>query len=128
MASAARLTAYAARKTALAQAIRASLREIAAQPEPVKGNARRIFEHILALQALDVELETLRAEFEALWLARARPSEMHVALGYFANLRARYTEAVAWLSKQRQALLTGKPVDAELSTYDAGGYRTLWQT
>jgi hexosaminidase len=128
MASAARLTAYAARKTTLVQAIRASLREIVAQPEPVKDSARRIYEHILALRALDVELETLRAEFEALWLARARPSEMHVALGYFANLRARYTEAVAWLSKQRQALLTGKPVDAELSTYDAGGYRTLWQT
>jgi len=128
MASAARLTAYAARKTALAQAIRASLREIAAQSEPVKDNARRIYEHILALRALDVELETLRAEFEALWLARARPSEMHVALGYFANLRARYAAAVAWLSKQRQALLTGKPVDAELSTYDVSGYRTLWQT
>ena len=128
MASAARLTAYAARKTALAQQIRATLREMAVQPEPVKDNAARLYDYVLALKTLDVELEELRAEFETLWLARARRSEMHVALGYFANLRVRYKAAVAWLEEQRHALLTGKPVDAELSTYDTGGYRTLWQT
>jgi len=128
MASAARLTAYAARKTALAQQIRATLREMAVQPEPVKDNAARFYDYVLALKTLDVELEELRAEFETLWLARARRSEMHVALGYFANLRVRYKAAVAWLEEQRHALLTGKPVDAELSTYDTGGYRTLWQT
>ncbi|UCC65498.1 MAG: family 20 glycosylhydrolase [Anaerolineae bacterium] len=128
MASAARLTAYAARKTALAQTIRATLRRIAAQPEPIEANARQLYDHILALAAMDAELEELRAEFEALWLARAHRSEMHVALGYFANLRARYRAAVAWLNEQRQALLARKPVDAELSTYDTGGYRTLWQT
>ena len=128
MASAARLAAYAARKTALAQEIRAALREIAAQPEPVQDNARRLYGLILDLEALDVELEELRAEFEALWLARARRSEIHVALGYFANLRVRYDAAVGWLHKQRRALLVGKPVDAELSTYDTGGYSTLWQT
>jgi hexosaminidase len=128
MASAARLTAYAARKTALAQVIRADLRRIAVQAEPRKENARRLYEHVLSLKALDVELETLRAGFEALWLARARRSEMHVALGYFANLRARYRAAMAWLEEQRRALLTGRPVEADLSTYDAGNYRTLWQT
>jgi hypothetical protein len=128
MASAARLTIYAARKTALAQEIRDTLREIAAQPEPVQDNARRLYDHILALEALDVELEELRAEFEALWLARARRSEMHVALSYFANLRVRYDAAIGWLHKQRHALLAGKPVDAELSTYEAGDYCILWQT
>jgi len=128
MASAARLTAYAARKTALAQAIRATLRQIAAQPEPIEANARQLYDQVLALGAIDAELEELRAEFEALWLARARRSEMHIALGYFANLRARYRAAVAWLKEQRQALLAGKAVDAELSTYDTDGYRTLWQT
>jgi hypothetical protein len=128
MASAARLTAYAARKTALAQTTRATLRELAAQPEPTKANAQRLYDHILALKALDAELVELRAEFEALWLARARRSEMHVALGYFANLRARYRAAVAWLQRQHQALLARKPVDADLSTYDTGDYRTLWQT
>jgi hexosaminidase len=128
MASAARLTAYAARKTALAQEVRATLRALAAQPEPVEANSQRLYGHILALKALDVELEELRAEFEALWLARARRSEMHITLGYFANLRTRYRAAIAWLEKQRKALLDGEPVDAELSTYDSGGYRTLWQT
>jgi len=128
MASAARLTSYAARKTTLAQVIRATLRHIAARPEPLKHNAARLYDRILALKALDAELEKLRAEFETLWLARARPSEIHVALGYFANLRARYKAAVGWLQEQRQALLAGRPVDAELSTYNTGGYRTLWQT
>jgi len=128
MASAARLTAYAARKTALAQTIRSTLRQIAEQPEPIEANARQLYDHVLALGAMDAELEELRAEFEAMWLARAHRSEMHVALGYFANLRARYRAAVAWLKEQRQALLAGKPVDAELSTYDTDGYRTLWQT
>jgi hexosaminidase len=127
MASAARLTDYAARKTALSQAIRADLSAFAAQPEPVAENAARLYEQYLALRALDNELEDLRAEFEMLWMARARRSEIHVSLGYFANLRARYKAAAAWLLEQRKALLAGQPVDAELVTYDAGDYRTLWQ-
>ena len=57
MASAARLTAYAGRKTARAQAIRTTLREIAGQPEPVEPNAQRLYDHILALEALDIELD-----------------------------------------------------------------------
>jgi hexosaminidase len=128
MAFAARITGYAARKTALAQQIRAMLRDVAAQPEPIQTNARRLYGHILALKDLDIELEELRAEFEALWLARARPSEIHVALGYYAGLRVRYQAAFSWLQEQRRALLAGRPVDAELTTYDAGSYRTLWQT
>lgn len=127
MASAARLTDYAARKTALSQAIRADLRTFAAQPEPIAENAARLYEHYLALRALDDELEDLRAEFEALWLARARRSEIHVSLGYFANLRVRYKAAAAWLLKQQIDLLAGQPVEAELATYDPGDYRTLWQ-
>jgi hexosaminidase len=128
MASAARLTAYAARKTALAQAVRASLRRIAAQPEPIEANAALLYEHIRELKAMDVELETLRAEFEVLWLARARRSEIHFALGYFASLRTRYRAAVAWLIDQRESLLAGKALDAELSTYDASGHNVLWHT
>ncbi len=128
MASAGRLTAYAARKTALAQRIRADLREIAAQPEPVEAHAAQLYDHILALKALDVELSDLRAEFEVLWMARARRSEIHVPLAYFANLRARYRAALSWLQDQRSALLAGEPVDADLSSYDAASYRTLWGT
>jgi hypothetical protein len=120
MASVACLTAYAARKTALSQEIRRGLRD-------PQVTAERVYDYITALRALDVELEHLRAEFETLWLARARRSEIHVALGYYAGLRMRYKAAVAWLEAQRQALLKGEPVDADLKTYDTGGYRTLWQ-
>jgi len=120
MAFAARLTAYAARKVALSQEIRQGLRD----PDV---DADRIYGYILSLQALDAELETLRAEFEELWLARARRSEIHVALGYYAGLRARYRAAINWLEQQRQALLRGQPVDADLTTYDAEGYLVLWQ-
>ncbi len=120
MASAARLTAYAARKVTLSQEIRQGLRD----PDL---DADHVYGYILALKALDVELERLRAEFETDWLARARRSEMHVALGYYANLRARYRAAINWLEAQRRALTKGQPVDADLNTYDTGDYRTLWQ-
>ncbi len=125
MASAARLTAYAARKTVLSQAIRASLRQIAAGPEPV-ATAGQLQGHILALKALAAEMEALRAEWETLWLARARRSEIHVALGYFATLHTRLQAASAWLKAQHQAVLAGEPVDAELASYQAGDHRVLW--
>jgi len=121
MGSAARLTGYAARKVALSQEIRQGLRDPGL-------DADRVYGYILALKTLDVELERLRAEFETLWLARARRSEIHVALGYYDGLRVRYRAAVNWLEKQRQALLKGQPVDTNLNTYDTGDYRTLWQT
>ena len=121
MALAARLTAYAARKVALSQEIRRGLRDPELDADRIRG-------YILSLKALDAELEVLRAEFEELWLARARRSEMHIALGYYAGLRARYRAAINWLEQQRQALLEGRPVDADLETYHAGDYRVLWQT
>jgi hexosaminidase len=126
MASVARLTAYAARKTARGQAIRAMLREVAERPDATEVGARRICDQVLALKALAAELEGLRAEWESLWLARARRSEIHVALGYFANLRARFQASVIWLEAQRRALLAGQPVDADLETYQVGDYRILW--
>jgi hexosaminidase len=131
MAYTARLTAYAARKTARSQSIRADLNAAtyvaAARPELVAENAARLWGHYLALRTLDSELEDLRAEFEMLWLARSRRSEIHSPLAYFANLRSRYKAAAAWLLEQRQALLDGTPLDPGLSTYDVGDYRTLWQ-
>jgi hypothetical protein len=119
MALTARLTAYAARKTALSQTIRRELRE--ATPD-----ADRLYAHGLALEGLAAELEALRAAFESLWLARARRSEIHVALGYYAALRTRFHAAVDWLAAQRKALLASKPVDADLRTYDAGNHRVVW--
>ncbi|MEE8389893.1 MAG: glycoside hydrolase family 20 zincin-like fold domain-containing protein [Anaerolineae bacterium] len=121
MASAARLTAYAARKVTLSQ-------EICQGLHAPDLDADRVYGYILALKTLDVELEELRAEFETLWLARARRSEIHVALGYYAGLRTRYQAAINWLEQQRQALLKGYPVDTDLNTYDTNNYRTLWQT
>jgi hypothetical protein len=100
---------------------------MAVQPEPVAANAQRLYEYGLALKGLDIELEELRAEFEVLWMARARRSEIHVALGYFASLRTRYRGAVKWLLEQRAALLNGEPIDADLDSYDAGDHRVLWQ-
>ena len=121
IASAARLTAYATRKTALSQQIRRDLRA----PDL---DAACIDRHISALKDLDKELELLRAEFEALWLVRARRSEIHVALGYYAKLRARYQAATSWLKNQQQALSAGQSLDAKLDSYDAGDHRVLWQT
>jgi hexosaminidase len=126
MASAAHLTAYAARKTALGQASRAALRDLAAEPEPREAGARRLQEQILALEALEIELDGLRGEWVALWLARARRSEMHVALGYFSSLRTRLRAAIDWLEAQRRVLLAGATVDGELATYDAGDHSVLW--
>jgi hypothetical protein len=128
MASAARLTAYAARKTRIGQAIRAHLTQIGAQPEPVDESARLLYDDVLELKALDVELEELRAEFEGLWCARARRSEIQFSLRYFASLRVRYQAAISWLLLQREALLAGSPVDTELKTYEVTGHHVLWHT
>ena len=128
MASAARLIAYAARKTRSSQAIRAHLKQIAAQPEPVTENAQLLYDDILEMKALDIELEELRAEFEALWHARARRSEIHFSLRYFASLRLRYQAAITWLIQQREHLLAGNAIDAELTTYEVQGHHVLWHT
>jgi len=120
MASTARLTAYAARKTTRSQEIRRGLHTPGLDTD-------RIHHYILALKTLDEELEPLRAEFEALWLSRARYSEIHVILGHYARLRGRYQAAIEWLKAQQQALLKGEP-DTDLSTYDASDYHILWQT
>ncbi|HEV2106979.1 MAG TPA: hypothetical protein VGR16_01805, partial [Thermomicrobiales bacterium] len=35
--------------------------------------------------------------------------------------------ALEWLTAQRTAYATGEPIDADLSTYDDGGYAVLYQ-
>jgi hypothetical protein len=128
MASAARLTAFAARKTALGQAIRETLHQAAHSDQHPEAQAKVLHDAGWQLRALAAELVDLRSEWEALWLARARRSEIHVALGYFSSLHTRLEAAADWLEGQRLALLAGKTVDAELSSYDAKDYRILWQT
>lgn len=117
----ARLTAYAARKTSLAQRIRQDLH----LPDL---DSECLYLHGLALKALDRELVSLQAEFESLWLARARSSEIAITLSYYARLRVRYLAAIDWLGVQAQALSEGKPADADLKSYNRYGHRVLWQT
>ncbi len=124
MASAARLTGYAVRKTLLGRLIRATL----CQQGPRADVLAEMDEQIIALGALAAELEELREEWEILWRARSRRSEIHVALGYFASTHARLRIAAAWLERQRKAAAAGEPPDAELQTYDAGDHRVVWQT
>jgi hypothetical protein len=49
-------------------------------------------------------------------------------MGYFASLYTRSRAAIAWLIDQRNSSLAGKPIDAELSTYQVTGHRVLWHT
>lgn len=121
MVAAGHLTSFAARKTALCQEIRAALHDPNLTTDQLLAYER-------SLRDMDVALEHLRAEFETLWLARARVSEIHVALSYFAGLRVRFQAAIDWIADQRDALAEGRPLDADLQSYDTGGYRTLWQT
>ena len=123
MASAGRMTIYGALKTAIGQRILVTLREVAGG-----GPAGEMDEQILALDVLAAQLEDVREEWEALWLARACRSEIHVALGYFASAHARLRIARGWLEAQRQAAAEGRPVDAGLETYDASDHRVAWQT
>ena len=122
MASAADMIAHAALKTALGQRIRATLRKVAPGEPPSE-----LDEQILALDKLAAGLEGLREEWELLWHARARISEIHVALGFFASTHARLRIAAAWLEEQRRALAAGESADAELETYNASDHRVLWQ-
>jgi len=123
MASAGRMTAYAARKTLQGQLARALLRRASVD----RSLAADLDEMIQTLGELAAELEALREEWEGLWLARARRSEIRVALGYFASAQARLRAAMAWLEKQRRAIEAGEEVDSELQSYDPGKDRVLWQ-
>ena len=124
MASAGRMTAFAALKTLQSQLLRAILRQVSVD----KSLVADLDELILDLDAMPSELEELREEWESLWQARARRSEIHVALGYFASAHARIRTAVAWLREQRKAIAAGEPVDGELQSYNPGEHRILWQT
>jgi hypothetical protein len=132
MASAARLTGFAARKTALGQAIRAYLDRIGLGEEPIPqdgaAEAQTLHHQIRQLRALEAEVEDLRTEFQALWLSRARRSGIDVTLGYFAILQTRLRRSARWLEAQRRARLAGEPVDAELDSYQPDGQRILWET
>lgn len=87
----------------------------------------RLDELIAALRAQQAALPALIAEFEARWLAHARPSEIHTNLTRYQNLLARYAPAVAWLTAQRDAATAGSPIDSTLASYDTNAYAVLYQ-
>jgi hexosaminidase len=92
MAFSARLMAYAATKVAVSQEVRAELQGIAGDGEAARQALRVARER---LRALDADLVPLIEEFRALWLRRARYSEMDITLGYYTALRGRYRAVVS---------------------------------
>ncbi len=92
----ARMMAYAARKAQASKEIRAALGNPARELPAVARQSRE------RLRALELELTPLQAEFVRLWRARARDSEIAVALGHLTGLRERYALAQRWLAEREE--------------------------
>jgi hypothetical protein len=90
--------------------------------------ASALADAIAALQALQNRIPAIMQEFETRWLAHARHSQIEVNLQRYADVYDQYSRAIAWLEGQRDAAQAGQPVDADLSTYDTGGYLDVHQT
>jgi hypothetical protein len=67
----------------------------------------------------------MKREFERRWLATSRPSWIQFNLDRYDGLIAQFDRAIAWLESQRDSYFAGKGVDAELASYDSGGYTVL---
>jgi|SRR5579884_217571 len=107
--------------------LRALLSELAAQSGPTAQGKTALDATIAAIRAQRDALPAMIAEFEARWLAHARPSEIARNLERLAGLLARYDAALAWLATQREAYANGNQVDTDLATYDRGDYADLLQ-
>jgi len=118
MAFSARLMAYAATKVAVSQEVRAELQGIAGDGEAARQALRVARER---LRALDADLVPLIEEFRALWLRRARYSEMDITLGYYTALRGRYRAVVEWIDQHLAAIDAGQPPSVDLAAYDREG-------
>jgi hypothetical protein len=118
-----RAMSYAARKVLASGRIRAAL---AAGGDDLVTHLRLGVDE---LAALDAELVALKTEFEALWLRRARRSEIGISLGYFDGLRDRYAAAREWLTEAIGRLETGQDAELDLDEYArrAGRYEVLGQ-
>lgn len=122
MAFSARLIAYAADKVQLGQRLQARWPELC-------NDAVCLAElngYVARLVILKEQLAAFRVEFERLWLARARRSEIEVSLGHYDRALARFDAAIAWLQSQRAALATGGELDRDMSSYDGWNYLALW--
>jgi len=116
---------FACAKVESTREARALLTELAAHDRPTVAGRQRLDALIATLTKQRDELPPMVEEFEARWLAQARPSEIGINLARFAALIARYDAAIAWLGEQRAAYLAGRPVDAALTSYDIGDYAVL---
>jgi hypothetical protein len=116
---------FATDKIETTRAIRTLLTELATHATPT-GDGRDRFDSLLSLirQQRDA-LPALVAEFEALWLAHSKRSEIRINLDRFAALIAQYNVALDWLEGQRAAYDRGETVDSTLTTYDRGDYAVL---
>jgi len=78
-----------------------------------------------ATRLLMQQLPAMVEEFERRWLASARRSSIQFNLDRFAGLVAQFERALRWLREQRNRFASGNEVDAQLATYDTGGYAVL---
>ncbi len=106
----------------------ANRRARAALGETGDKTAGALADAIATLQALQNRIPAIMQEFETRWLAHARHSQIEVNLQRYADVYDQYSRAIAWLEGQRDAAQAGQPVDADLSTYDTGGYLDVHQT
>lgn len=128
MAFSARLMGYAARKALASRALRADverLREGGADADA----ERTLSDAVETLRGLDAELVRLRERFRAVWLARARHSEMRISLGHLDGARGRLHAAEAWFRARLEELRAGRTPDYGLEGYarEAERYEILGQ-
>jgi len=121
----AQLIAYAARKVAVCGQVQEQLRAVAADESALPV----LQEAITQLRRLEVDLIPLRERFQALWLRRARRSEIEISLGHLDGLQKRYQMARQWLAECAQQLRQGEKPDLSLEAYAqlSGPYYILGQ-
>ncbi|NLG51112.1 MAG: family 20 glycosylhydrolase [Chloroflexi bacterium] len=122
-----RMMDYMARKVMASQDIAADVQELAQGGDDAAAVLTR---DVARLDALDSELVELDEVFREQWLRRARNSEIRIALGHLAGLRARYAAARAWLVARLAEVQAGQSPDYDLSAYrhSAESYEILGQS
>jgi hypothetical protein len=115
---------FACEKVETTRAVRQLLRQLAGA-EPVDGSHRSLGALTQRMAAHRNELRAVVEEFKHRWMATSRRSTIRFNLNRFNQLTARYDAAIAWLGEQEERIARGGAVDAELTTYDRGGYAVL---
>jgi len=118
---------FACQKVETTRAIRATLSELAARPEPRDTGLARLDALLDTMRELRARLPALVREFEARWFAWSRRAEIQINLDRFAALIAQFDHAIDWLEGQQAAYARGEAVDAALSSYDRKGYAVIYE-